>query len=175
MTDLVSTAPYVLQALLGLVETAASEQYPAVQVFPFELAQYEPASYVIVQGFAPSGERPLQHFEWELLGSYSQKEFYDICGVASVYTGESQVDNTVALDTMFATYALFQSVVMTPVMENMTAPLFGNTGPVPAAVNQVYPLYARYTGQMGQMANGQAGWYGEIEWAFSFIALVTPA
>lgn len=175
MTDLVSTAPYVLQALLGLVQTAAAEQTPTVQVFPFELAQYEPASYVIVQGFAPPGERPSQRFEFELLGAYAQREYYDICGIATVYTGASQVDETVALDTMFATYALFQSCVMTPVIENMNAPLFGNAGPVPAAVNQVYPLYARYTGGMGQKAGGSAGWYGEIEWAFSFVALVTPA
>lgn len=165
MTDLVSTAPGVYTALLALVQTAAAAQNPAVQVFPFELGTYEPGSYVTVHAIENQTWTP------ETLGTFSQLEHYDICGSATVFTGDSPATNAnVATQTLAAAYSLFQACVMTPVMSNRTEPIFGvSNGPY-----QVLPAWSRYVAGLG-VEGGPAGWFGMVQWGFHFDAYVTPA
>lgn len=167
MSDLVSTAPGVWTALLGLVQTAAAAQNPAVQVFPYELAEYEPASYVIVGG--------IEHHKWapESLGSFAQQEHYDIVGLATVFSGDSPGLNPDVVSTVLTdTYNLFQACVMTPVMSNRTMPILGTTGPSPY---ELIPGYTRYTAGVADVGGGAEGWYGQIAWSYHFDAYVTPA
>jgi hypothetical protein len=162
--DLVSTAPGVWIALLGLVEAAAAAQTPAVSVFPYELAEYEPASYVIVGDILNHGWVP------ESLGTFSQVESYDIVGAATVFSGDSPgLKPSVVSTVLSATYSLFQACVMTPLMSNRTIPILGAT-PSPY---QMLPGFARYSAGVGDVG-GTEGWYGRIDWAFSFEAFVTP-
>ncbi len=163
MPNLVSTAPYVLQALLSLAQAAGAAQSPKVQVFPFEPATNIPQAYAVVSGFEH------HNWQWETIG-FNQVETYDIHGLATVFTGGSQVDQTIATDVMFSTYSLFQNVVMIPVMSNLVAPVLGNTGPIPGAVNQVYPIRELYKADVSEIG----GWYGELDWAFRFVAYVQP-
>lgn len=170
MSDLISTAPYVWSALLGLIETAALAQNPVVQVFPFELGQYEPAAYVMLTGIE-------QHtFEWETIGSFTQKETYDICGKVTYWTGDSPADTQdVASTVITQVYSTFQTLVMTPAMSNRTVPILGNTYAAAGAVYLMLPGYARYSAAPGLMQGAQAGWEGTLAWSFHFEALVTPA
>ena len=163
--DLVSTAPSVYTALLGLVKTAAAAQNPAVSVFAFELGEYEPGSYVTVHAIEN------QQWDWAYLGTFTQYEEFDICGCATVFTGDSPATNsTVATSTMTSTYSLFQNCVMTPAMSNRTIPILGG----PANVIEMVPGFTRYTAGPSSIGGQMAGWAGVIEWAFHFKANVTP-
>ena len=164
--DLVSTAPAVYTALLGLVQTAAAAQNPAPAVFAFELGQYEPGSYVTVHAIEN------QRWDPETIGSFSQIEEYEVCGCATVFSGDSPATNpSVASTVLNATYSLFQSCVMTPAMSNRTMPILGG----PPNVTRMLPAFTRYTGAPGNIGGAQGGWVGIVEWAFSFQAYVTPA
>jgi hypothetical protein len=167
MADLVSSAPGIFTALLGLVEAAAGEEEEQTLVFPFELGQYEPARYVMVSEIA-------NHIiEWESIGDFGQKETYEVRGKATVYSGDSIATNpALATSVLTDTYALFQACVMTPAMSNRDMPILGTTGPTPYLM---LPAYARYHGNPGNMAGGQAGWCGEIDWSFHFEAYIAPA
>lgn len=164
--DLVSTAPGVYSALLGLVQAAAVAQSPPVSVFAFELGQYEPGSYVTVHA--------IENHQWdpETIGTFSQREGYDVCGCATVFTGDSPATNAPVATTILAqTYALFQALVMTPAMSNRVIPILGAS----TDVFQMLPGFSRYSAGPGNMAGGEAGWVGILEWSFHFDALVTPA
>lgn len=164
--DLVSTAPGVYTALLGLVQAAAAAQTPAVTVFAFEIGQYEPATYTTVHAIEN------QTWDWAYLGTYTQYETFDIAGCTAVYSGDSPNTNpSVASTVLNATYQLFQATVMTPVMSNRTIPILGG----PSNVIEMTPNYSRYTAGPGNMGESQAGWSGEIEWSFAFKANVTPS
>jgi hypothetical protein len=164
--DLVSTAPGVYTALLGLVEAAGAAQSPAVSVFAFEVGQYEPATYTTVHAIEN------QTWEWAYLGTYTQCEEYDVCGCTAVYSGDSPNTNpSVATTVLNQTYSLFQALVMTPAMSNRTIPILGG----PANVIEMTPNYSRYTAGLGNVGGAPAGWSGEIEWSFHFKANVTPS
>jgi hypothetical protein len=163
--DLVSTAPGVYAALLGLVEAAAAAQTPAVSVFSFEMGQYQPATYTTVHAIEN------QTWDWAYLGTFTQCEEYDICGCTAVYSGDSPNTNpSVASTVLTATYNLFQATVMTPAMSNRTIPILGG----PENVFEMTPNYSRYTAGLGNVGGEEAGWSGEIEWSFHFRANVTP-
>jgi hypothetical protein len=164
--DLVSTAPGVYTALLGLVEAAAATQTPAVSVFAFEVGQYEPATYVTVHALEN------QTWEWAYLGSFTQYEEFDIVGSTSVYSGDSPNTNpSVASTVLNATYSLFQACVMTPAMSNRTIPILGG----PSNVIEMTPNFSRYTAGLGDVGGQTSGWVGLISWSFHFKANVTPA
>lgn len=163
--DLVSTAPGVFAALLGLVEAAAAAQNPPVSVFAFELGEYEPGSYVTVHAIEN------QTWDWAYLGPFTQREEYDIAGCATVYVGDSPATNpTIASTVVTQTYSLFQTLVMTPAMSNRTIPILGG----PSNVIEMTPNFTRYTAGPGISSGAAAGWYGLIEWAFHFVADVSP-
>ncbi|HEY1690064.1 MAG TPA: hypothetical protein VGF95_14510 [Solirubrobacteraceae bacterium] len=165
--DLVSSVPGIVKAFLGLTKTAAEEQEPTVPVFAFQLGQYEPAGFVILERVV--GPR----FAWETIGAFSQREVYELQGKATVFSGDSPATNPALFEqVMTETYALFQAVVMTPVMSNRTMPILGTEGPSPF---EMLPQEAHYEAGPAEMAGGQAGFYGQVEWAFQFSALLTPA
>jgi hypothetical protein len=163
--DLVSTAPGVYTALLGLVQTAAAAQTPAVASFAFELGSYEPGSYVNVHAIEN------QNWDWAYLGTFTQYEEFDITGCATVYSGDSPFTNpSVATTVLNQTYTLMQACVMTPLMSNRTIPILGG----PSNVIEMTPNFSRYQAGPGEMVGGVSGWYGLIDWSFHFRANVTP-
>lgn len=166
MADLVSTAPGVYTALLGLVEAAAAAQSPAVSVFAFEVGQYEPATYITVHAIED------QTWEWAYLGTFTQYEEFDIAGCVSVYSGDSPNTNpSVATTVLNETYSLFQACVMTPAMSNRTIPILGG----PSNVIEMTPNHSRYAANLGDVGGSPSGWVGSIDWSFHFKANVTPA
>lgn len=164
--DLVSSAPGIYQALLALIRTAAAAQNPPISVFPFESGPSEPGSYVSLHAIEN------HHWEWAYIGSFTQYEHYDIVGVATVFTGNSVINGTVATDIMTQTYNLFQTVVMTPVMSNRNEPIFQTTGPTPYLM---LPERAQYNGEPGIVDGQPAGWVGTVEFCYHFDATNTPA
>lgn len=164
--NLVSSVPGIFSALLGLLQTAAAQQTPPVQVFPFAVGPYEPASYVTLHATEN------HTFEWAYLGTFSQYEHYDIVGAASVFTGDSVTSGTVATDILNQTYALFQAVVMTPVMSNRDMPIFQTSGPSPY---EMLPERAQYSAAPGEIGGNPGGWVGCIDFSYHFDAVITPA
>lgn len=165
--DLVSSVPGIFTALLGLVQTAAAAMTPQPAVFAFELGQYEPGRYVTVH------EIKGPDYQWEDIGTFAQKEIYEICGLATVFTGDSVTNNAnVATQVLADTIDLFQTCVMTPVMSNRTMPLLGTTGPSPLLM---LPDRMAYDSGPGEIAGGEGGWVGKYEWSFHFEAIITPA
>ena len=105
--DLVSSVPGIYTALLSQIQAAAAAQNPPVNVFPFEIGQYEPGSYVTVERIAgPSGSGAGPVYEWEAIGSFAQKEKYTVCGKATVATGDSVTSGTVAIDILYFFFLL---------------------------------------------------------------------
>jgi hypothetical protein len=166
MASLISSVPGIYEKLDALLKAAGEEQDPRIPVFSFELGQYEPAGYVFIK------EIKQQPYEWEAIGAFTQKETYDICGEATVFSGDSQATNPEVVQRVIEeTYALFQNCVMTPVMSNRDMPILGTTGPTPYLV---LPWESQPDFGPAEIAGGQAGWYGKINWSFHFEALITP-
>lgn len=159
--DLVSSAPGIFQAFLSLINTAAAAQSPIVTVRPFELGQYEPASYVLLHSIENHIFEPRDV-------TFGQLEHYDVLGSVVVFTGTGIADNpTVTSTVMNSAYSIFQACVMTPFVENATAmPILNTTGPSPY---QGLPGFARYTASVGQSAAGEPwGWEGSLAFSFHF-------
>jgi hypothetical protein len=166
--DLVSSVPGIYTAMLSLIEQAAQAQNPPVQVFPWELGQWEPGSYITVTGV----DGPT--YEWETIGVFQQRETYEVCGKATVYTGDSaSLDSTAVMDIYTQTMNLFQTCVMTPVMSNRTMPLLGTAGPSPFLMLPGPKM--GYTGGPAFVDDEPVGWAGVYEWQFHFEAILTPA
>lgn len=164
--QLTSSVPGIYAAFLALIEAAAGGQTPPVHVFPFEVTQYEPAQYIMLSGI----EGP--EYEWATIGSYSQKETYNVWGKVTVFDGRSLGDNpAVATQVMNSTFSLFQTCVMDQALTNRTEPILGTTGPSP---QQMLPVYSKYTAGPGRQGDAQVGWEGTIEFAFSFLAYLVP-
>lgn len=167
MSDLISSVPGVYERLAALIAEAGEAQDPQIPLFQFALGEYEPAGYVLIT------EIRQDPYEWESIGSFSQKEKYDICGEASTFTGDSPNTNpAVVQQTIETLYTMFQACVMTPVMSNRTMPILGTSGPSPYLM---LPWESQPTFGVADMAGGQAGWYGKIDWSFHFEAVLTPA
>jgi hypothetical protein len=164
-SSFVSSVPGIYSGLLELIRKAAEEQSKTVSVFEFELAQYEPAAYVIV------GPIKGPRYEWESI-PLQMREVFDICGKATVFSGDSPGTNTaVAVEVLTETFAAFQSCVMTPALENRGAPTFGTAGP---SAQIVLPLEANYDAGLDIIAGQPGGWGGVIEWALHFEAVLNP-
>lgn len=168
MTDqtFISSVPGIYTALFGLVKEAAEEQAnPQVTVLPFELAQYEPAAYIIVSGI--KGPR----YEWESFEPFfAQKEEYEIHGFVSVFVGESgAMRPEVATDAISDTFAIFQQCVMASVVSNRNEPMLGTTGPSPYLM---LPQETSFDAGVGLIDGGPGGWATKLEWSFRFEALL---
>ena len=165
MTNLTSTAPAVFNALYELFATAGQAYSPPVAVFHSEVVQYEPASYVLLKGVAN------HQFQIAALGSYANEETYEVEGEATVLGGDVDPQSV-----LVATYALFQAVVMSPVIANNG--IGGNPLVVdvsPSSLIWIVPSYARYSGEPGAFSDGAGGFAGCVEWAFSINARLAVA
>lgn len=166
--NLISTAPTSYERLLKLVEEAAEEQNKTssakVLVFPFETGPYEPSQFVTVEGIEHVGWR------WESIGSFSHIEEYEIFGTATSFTGDTVTSLGIATGIMKETYALFENLVMKPVMSNRTAPVLGGS----EHVYLMEPRRQMYKPAPGVIDGKPGGWVGTVEWSFFFAAYVTP-
>lgn len=166
MANLVSSVPATFSSLLSLIQEAGDTQSPAVPVFGFALAQAEPASYVLLNGVENHNYMP------ETLGNFGQQETYDITGIASVFSGSASPDDpTVTTDVMTETYALFEAVVMAPVVTNRLTIAPGGIG----QPWRVLPGPVRYSSGPGIVGGGTGGWAGLIEFTFHFAAQIFPS
>lgn len=170
MADLVSSAPGVFEAMLSLVEAAAAADEADILVMPFELAQFEPANYVMLSGI----ER--HQYTWESIGSFSQIEKYDIAGKVTQFTGSAPTPNDMSISATVLSdvYSIFDTCVMTPVITNRTMPILGYSGPGNGPYLML-PGFVRYTAGPGYIGGAQGGWQGTIDFSFHFEALITPA
>lgn len=165
--DLVLSAPLIYNALFALLQETGQEQTPPIDVFPFEVGQYEPGTYVMVTAIENHS------IEWETLGYFSQIERYDITGKTSVFTGSSPsaLDSSPATDTITAAYAAHYAMVMTPLITNRSEPILGVT-PSPYIM---IPTRAEYSSGPGEIGDGPGGWEGTVDWTFHFETYLTPA
>lgn len=167
MTSLTSTAPGIWEAFVNLVSDAAATVTilgNPVTVFPFEVTQNQPANYIQFVGMEG------HHWEPEGIG-YQFREDYAINGLATVFTGNSLSDDpSIANAVLEATYELFNTCVMTTMVENANIPILG-TALTPF---QGLPSYTRYAGQPGNQGGAQVGWTGEITFQYRFSALCYP-
>lgn len=160
-----SSVPGIYEGLLKLIREAAEEQSKPVSVFPFELAQFEPARYVIV------GEIKGPEYEWESI-PMQMRETYDILGKATVFSGDSAATNpTLATEILSETFALLLGCVWTPALANRGYPTFGVTTP---PVQIVLPLEAKYDAGLDVIAGQPGGWGGVIEWGLHFEVILNP-
>ena len=180
MSDLVSSVPGVFDALLGLIQTAAataSNPVPnapdqTVYVYPFELGEYVPGAYITLNGITgPQGSGQGPQYQWESLGSFSQREIFGIRGAVSVFSGDSPENNpTIATQVLGWCMSLFQTCVMTPVISNRNMPMLGTTGPSPLLM---LPARMGYSAGPGVIGNATGGWAGTYAWSFHFEAIIT--
>ncbi len=164
---LVSSVPGVFLRLEFLLKQAAEAQEPQIPVFPFALGEYEPSGYVFIEKIEQDP------YEWETIGSFSQKEVYDICGTVSTFTGDSPFTNpSVVTSTMERVYAMMQQIVMEPVMSNRDMPILGTPGPSPYLM---IPSESKPEFGVATASDGPAGWFGQVKWSFHFEAILTPS
>jgi hypothetical protein len=145
-----------------------------VYVAAFDLIQYEPPTYILLNG--------IEHHRMTIegLGPFrSMEESYDLTGCVSVYVGDSPdpYDPTVATTVMNACYETFQDCVMTPAMSNSNAPVFNAVSPnfPEGAVNRMIPGTVQYSASPGYSDNGPVGWQGRIDFSFTLFAYITPS
>jgi hypothetical protein len=162
---LASSVPGIYTAFYSLVSAAANEE-TQVAVMPFELAQYEPAAYIVIGGI--KGPR----YEWESIGYYAQKEIYTIFGFVSVFLGGATptAPETVAAS-VAETFGIFERCVMQQVITNRDEPILGTTGPSPYLV---LPEEVDFAAGVGLIDGGPGGWQTQLDWVFRFEALLTP-
>ncbi len=169
MSNLTSTAPAAFDTLLSLLTTAAAAYTTPTTVFDSEIVQYEPSSYVLLNGMIEN-----HSYEWASLGNFAFYETYDISGYVSVFQGN--VDPKTVRD---ATYALYQTVVQTTVIQNSgtwQATLHTVLSPdlTAAGLNWIIPKYARFDSQPGAAPNGgPEGFVGKVDFAYSLHARIT--
>jgi hypothetical protein len=164
-----STAPAVYAAFFTASREAAELQEQPVNVFPFALELFEPAQYVLITEIAN------HNWEWESIGSFTQRERYEIRGAATVFRGDDIANNPeIAVNVLEETYSVFNECVMRPLMSNRNEPILNVKG-VQASPFLMLPEFTRYSAGAGQLGGGPGGWYGRLDWAFSFEALVNPA
>ena len=166
MSALTTTQVGAFDAFLGLLEARAALQNPAPSVFDTQVVQYEPGDYIGLWGFED------HEFEVAALGTLSQYERFAITGVVTHWQGD--VNPKAVRD---ATFALYDNVVMAVVIANAGLP-GGNQvlGPAaPASLEWIIPLHARYTASPGDVAGGQSGFQGTLDFAFGIHARITVA
>ena len=163
MSNLTSTVPGAFNALYGLIATAAAAQAPPIDSFHTEITQqYEPASYVLLATVENYVIEPAA------VGSYAFYEEYDLCGQVSVLQGDTDAQTV-----LVAAWALYQSLVVTPVVQNrgQGTPVLGSSAP--AGLVDVIPVSAGYAGEPGQLAGGIGGFAGTVSFGVRVRARLT--
>ena len=174
MANLQSTVPGSFNALYNLLVTAGNAQTPAVPVFHSEVlqGQFTQNGYVLLDRVEN------HHYEWGALGSFAFYETYDICGEVVFYQGGGAATDLVEA-VLNQTWTTYQNVVMATVVENSGSIASGG-GPVlgsaaPAALEQIIPADANYTGQPAEMDGAASGFIGTVAFTYSLKARITTA
>jgi hypothetical protein len=169
-TTLPSAAPASYAALYGFIVTLAAAQTPPVYVVQADLEQFEPASYIVVEGVFDD------EYTIEATG-YTFIESFNIEGYCTTFTGSgpTEGDGTVPGDIMAQVYATMTNVVMAAVVTNRG----GNGIPVLGITSYPHPFEVKahignYTHSPGFQGESQAGWQGTLRWSFEFRSLVSP-
>lgn len=171
MSALTSSVPGAVTAFYNLLVAAGRAQNPRVEVFVDSLNEREPDSYVMLGG-TPSGSETVENWKLEpaALGSLALYETYEICGYATVWSGDFD-----PLQRFADTFALFQSVVIDTYISydggngsigGYGSPILGAEGPL--ALEQMVLRDARYVGE----AKGE-GTAGVVEFCFELKARIT--
>lgn len=166
MSNLTSTQPGAFDAFLSLLQTAGAAATPKVTVLDSEVVQYEPAAYCVLTGFDH------HRFDDAALGSFAFYEYFDLVGFITYMQGD--VDPKTVRDT---TFSLYQSVVQTTVVTNRGQP-FGNPvlgSNAPPQLEVIVPTYARYSSGPANFSGGAAGFFGQIDFAYSLRSRITAA
>ena len=159
MANLTSTAPLAFNTFYGYLVTAGASQNPVVSVMNTELVQFEPGSYVLLNGIEN------HRWKWAALGSFAFYEWYDIVGYCTVLQGD--VDPGTVLTN---TYALFEDVVHTTAVTYRAPPL--STTLQSMGLLEFLPGFARYEGEPGSFGGGQGGFMGRVDFSYSCYARV---
>lgn len=163
----VSSVPGIYSGLLKLIREAATEQSEDIVVFPFELAQYEPRTYVIVGPIA--GPR----YEWEAI-PLQIREVFDITGKVIVYRGETpSAEGNVSLaeEALTEAFTTMVACVMTPALAGRGAPTYGTEGP---NAQITVPIEAAHEAGPGIVEGTGSGWQSVITWGMHYEAVLNP-
>lgn len=169
--NLTSTAPGVWNAFLGLIQTATTGVTVAINAegvtaYDQFIPSVEPTNYVVLVD--------IYNQKWTPEGiGYQFREDYLIRGYATIATGASPGDDpTVPATVRTQTWGMYNTCVQTVMVDNANLPIF-DTNPSPF---QGLPTASNYTAGTGKAnGGGQVGWYGRIDFAYRFSALVLPA
>jgi hypothetical protein len=162
-----SSVPGIYTGLLKLVREAGAEQSQEVAVFPFELNQYKPGSYVIL------GPLKGPTYEWEAI-PLQVREIFDITGKAIVYKGETptaEENQQLATEALTEVFSVMVNCLMTPALANRGAPTFGTSGP---SAQITVPLEARHEAGPGIIEGTTGGWMSVIDWGIHFESILNP-
>lgn len=177
MTTLTSTQDGAHDALYALLSAAGASQSPAVPVYDTFLLPGEiPPTYVILWGTQPSSEYgpegdPDEDLEIAALGSFAFYEKFTLYGQLRYFSGGIE-----AAPVRDAAWALFNAVVMGPVVDNHGqngTPVISSSAP--AQLEYIVPTYARYRVVPGNQGGGSSGFQAVIDWAFELQARIVPA
>lgn len=165
-----SSVPGIYGGLLKIIREAAEEQSKPVSVFPFMLAEFEPARYVIVG--------PIKGPRYEIESIPIQlAEEYEIHGKATVFSGDTPPATDpargaeLADEVLTETFQVLEACVMGPAIANRDSPTFGTAGP---SAQIMFPIQAEYDAGLDIIAGQPGGWGGVIDWALTFKAIITP-
>lgn len=165
-----SAAPASYSALYGFIKTLADERIPPVYVVQGDLQEFEPASYIVIEGVFDD------EYAIEQTG-YGYIETFNIEGFCTVFTGSGPTDppGTIPGQIMAQTYEVFTNVVMRAVVDNRG----GNGIPVLGITEYPHPFeilahLGHYTQSPGYIGDSTAGWQGTLRWSYTVRSYIAP-
>jgi hypothetical protein len=155
--------------MFGFISAAGAAATPAVDVFPAEIIQYEPGSYIVVNSDIPDQSWNIEAFGYQFIESFA------VTGICTVFDGNDATLDTITT-IMADTYSLYTNLVMLPIVENRGGNnpngVLGITGnPHPF---EIIPGYAHYSNDVGNIGGGEGGWQGVLSWSFNIRSYISP-
>jgi hypothetical protein len=166
-TTLPSAAPASYNAYYGFIAALAAAYSPPIFVAQAELVEYQPGSYIIVEGIFDDV------YDIESTG-YTFIESFSIEGNISTFSGQD--GGTVPGTVMTQTYAIYTDIIMATAVTNRG----GNGIPVLGITEYPWPYQLKvhkgnYTHSPGNIGGAQAGWQGTLSWSIDLKSLIAPA
>jgi hypothetical protein len=165
-----SAAPASYAALYGFIAALAAEQDPPIFVVQGDLQEFEPATYIVIEGVFDD------QFVIEATG-YTYIEHFSIEGNVTIFTGSGPTDSpgNIPATVMAATYTAYANVVMAAAVTNRG----GNGIPVLGVESYPWPFEIKahlgnYSHSPGFIDGVPSGWQGTLNWSVQLRALVSP-
>ncbi len=163
-----SAAPASYSALYGFIKELADGQSPPILVVQGDLQEFEPATYIVVEGVFDD------EYAIEQTG-YGYIETFTIDGNVTTFTGSGPSDQGVPATIMAQTYGIFTNVVMRAVVDNRG----GNGIPVLGITEYPHPFeilahLGHYTQSPGYIGDSTAGWQGTLRWSYTLRSYISP-